>query len=375
MRELPVLCRAARALLAGEEPGFLATVVRVRGSAFRQPGARMLFTTGRVLCGSISGGCLESDVVRRGPWLCESRPALLTYDARVAEEDGERVGTGCDGALDVLVERLDPRLLSFMEGCLACGQRGAVATVTRSRLQTPSVGSRLLMALDGSCTGEVSLLDTVLGQAARDALACGRNQYVEWSPGGEALVEVLEAPPTLFVFGAGPDALALVQLAQSIGLGVTVCSSAARTVVRERFAACAGVNFVAVADVGAALDGCAAALGVVMTHSFQSDCEALAILLTSKVDYIGVLGPARRCARLLSQIDPSVRSPSALRRVHGPCGLHLGGSSPAEVALSILAEAQAVLHAASAVSLRDRKQPIHPPMAEIRPYLRQVEST
>ena len=90
------------------------------------------------------------------------------------------------------------------------------------------------------------------------------------------------------------------------------------------------------ADVGAKIVSCSAALGVVMTHSFQNDREALAILLTSKATYIGVLGPARRCARLLSEIDPSVRTPAVLRRVHGPAGLHLGGSSPAEVALSIV---------------------------------------
>ncbi|HWA74078.1 MAG TPA: XdhC family protein [Polyangiaceae bacterium] len=375
MTELRAFCRAARALQEHQEPAWIATVVRVRGSAFRQPGARMLFTTGRVVCGSISGGCLENDLVRRGPWLCESRPTLLNYDARTEEEDGERVGTGCDGAIDVLVERLDLRLLAFLEQCLARGQRGVVITITRAQQPTLSVGARVLVAADGSNDDERSLLASVLGQTVKDAFESGRSQYVEWSPGNEALIEVLEPPPNLFVFGAGPDAFALVRLAQGLGFDVSVCSAAPRATLQERFASCPDVEFVAPADVGAKIVSCSAALGVVMTHSFQNDREALAILLTSKATYIGVLGPARRCARLLSEIDPSVRTPAVLRRVHGPAGLHLGGSSPAEVALSILSEAQAVLNAASGVSLRDRKQPIHSRITESRPHLRLAEAT
>jgi xanthine/CO dehydrogenase XdhC/CoxF family maturation factor len=113
-------------------------------------------------------------------------------------------------------------------------------------------------------------------------------------------------------------------------------------------------------------------LAVIMSHHFETDREALRELLPSRAHYIGVLGPAKRTRRLLDEISGTSRTwPKRVRqRVHGPAGLQLGAESPHEIALSILAEAQAVLTSSSGCSLRERDRPIHekalPAAAQLR---------
>ncbi|HEX3851195.1 MAG TPA: XdhC family protein, partial [Polyangiaceae bacterium] len=109
MTELSEICRLARAAQARSEPCWLATVMRVRGSAYRHPGARLLFSSGQILAGSVSGGCLEAGIVRKAPWLTRERPVCVRYEgAREEDDDDEESphGTGCDGIVDILLERV-----------------------------------------------------------------------------------------------------------------------------------------------------------------------------------------------------------------------------------------------------------------------------
>ncbi|HEY5242821.1 MAG TPA: XdhC family protein, partial [Polyangiaceae bacterium] len=105
MHELKSIALAAERLRRKSEPFLTATVVRVKGSSYRRPGARMLVTRDRWVTGSVSGGCLEDDVLRRGWWRTRAGgPHLVTYDARSQEELGWGLGIGCDGVVDVLLE-------------------------------------------------------------------------------------------------------------------------------------------------------------------------------------------------------------------------------------------------------------------------------
>src|SRR4051812_30080094 len=106
MAELSQICRAAREF-GRNEPLWLATVMRVKGLAYRQPGARMLFHSGgTVLAGSVSAGCLEAAIVRRAPWLAHERPACMHFDGS-REEDGDSPRrSGCDATVHILIERV-----------------------------------------------------------------------------------------------------------------------------------------------------------------------------------------------------------------------------------------------------------------------------
>jgi xanthine/CO dehydrogenase XdhC/CoxF family maturation factor len=138
MAELSRICRAAREYEPQQEPLWLATVMRVKGSAYRQPGARMLFSSGQVLAGSVSGGCLEAGIARKGPWLARERAHCMRFDgSREEEEDESPRGTGCDGIIDILLERASfdapSAALAVIEDCMRGERRAVLATVFESR--------------------------------------------------------------------------------------------------------------------------------------------------------------------------------------------------------------------------------------------------
>ena len=93
-----------------------------------------------------------------------------------------------------------------------------------------------------------------------------------------------------------------------------------------------------------------------MTHSYPTDLTYLEQLATRNLRYIGVLGPRRRLERLLAELGPRAPAASAL---YGPAGLDIGADTPAEIALSIVAEIRAVLAGRDGGSLRSRPTPIH----------------
>jgi len=387
MNELSQICHAARDSERLHEPLWLATVVRVKGSAYRHAGSRMLFSSGKVLAGSVSGGCLEASIVRKGPWLARERPTCVRFDGSREEEDDESPrGTGCDGIVEILLERADfavpGAVLSVIEDCLRNEKRVVIATVHTSRDAHAPVGARLTLDEAGRfCT---SALDgpawSALAQAAERALAEQRPlARTVSSHGFEALLEVIEPAPHLFVIGAGPDATPLVEFASAIGLGVTVCVSSAGVEVRERFAQKAELHIGSMASVAAKLAARRTSVAVIMSHHYPTDQAALAMLLDSPARYIGVLGPRRRTERMLNELFPDREALTGCNpgRIRAPMGLDLGAETPAQIALSVIAEVQTVLARASAEPLSARThQPIHSLPAELAlPSMREFGKT
>lgn len=284
MNELVALHRAAQAAWAAGETPVLATVLEVRGSAYRKPGARMLVTQAGWQAGSISGGCLEADVVRRAAWLVAQGEAVVkTYDTSA---DGE-VALGCGGEVDVLLEplRADSPLARALEA------------VVTTRQQVP-----------------VTLTP----------------------PGRAPWTQVLAPPPRLVVCGAGHDALPVHTMAAALGWDVHVVDWRPANVTPARFPG-ATLHLLASDALGRLpLEaGCAV---VVMSHHLVYDARVLTAVLASPLPtYVGVLGPKKRTAELLEAV------PAALsrERLHAPVGLPLGGEGPASVALSIVSEVHA----------------------------------
>jgi xanthine dehydrogenase accessory factor len=285
MSELGAILAAARQAWAAGETPVLATVIATRGSSYRKPGARMLVTSQGWQAGSISGGCLESDVVRRAAWLVEQgTPIVRTYDTSA---DGE-VALGCGGEVDVLLEpfRADGATARAMAEVVET-RRPVQLTVTEGRIETLQPSLRLVLC------------------------------------------------------GAGHDALPLHSMASALGWDVQVVDWRPAQAAAHRFP---GATTHVLAPEGlSALPleaGCAV---VVMSHHLIYDARVLEVVLRSELPaYIGVLGPAKRTKDLLEMLPKDV----SLTRLHAPVGLALGGEGPASVALSILSEVHAVLHRA-----------------------------
>ncbi|HYI01289.1 XdhC family protein [Hyalangium sp.] len=366
MKDLEDILRAR-----GSNPGslVLATVVAVSGSAYRRPGARMLMGEEGWLAGGVSGGCLEGDIVRKAFFWTATGPRLLRYDStgdNAEDEGGLSFALGCNGVVDVLIERWEPGPmdpLAFASEARRQSRRSVVATVYRG--PSSAVGARLLLRDDGV---EVSNLSGPLRDAVRaaagEALEVGRT-WTGPCGGADVLVEVVDPPTPVVLFGGGFDVAPVVAQALGLGWHVTVVADKPAETLRRRFPRAHAVVSAKAREVQEKVTLSPRTLAVVMTHSLPQDRELLARLVPQPLRYLGVLGPRSRTDRLLAELTP-MPTPAQLEKLHAPIGLDVGAEGPDEVALSIVAELRAVLSERDGGKLRERQAPIHtpaPPMA------------
>jgi xanthine dehydrogenase accessory factor len=321
----------------------LATLVAVRGSAPRLPGARMGLTRSAKMSGSVSAGCVENDLLGHAMQVLDAgRPALLTY--RIADEQGFEVGLSCGGSIDVLIE-------PFEDGELwnalwrAIEDREPVAWAIG--LAPDALRGRKLLVPDaGPARGGIDAdLDPEVAAAARRLLPAGGAQTLARSwRGDEATVffEAFPPPSRLFIVGATHAAVHLCRMAAPLGFQVIVVDPRSAFARAERFPDAHEVRGDwpdAVLGPGA-LD--AWSYLVTLTHDFKVDIPALACALRSEARYIGALGSRRTHERRKSPLGLLGFDEAALARIRAPVGLDLGGRAPEEIALSILAEMLAV---------------------------------
>ncbi|MGA4475928.1 XdhC family protein [Ectopseudomonas chengduensis] len=371
----------------------LATVVKVEGSAYRRPGARMLVPLYGGTIGTISGGCLESEVAKKAWWLTENNGASVRRystasqedDADDADEDvGLTFGLGCNGTVHVLLQRHHPdkplAAFQLLRLVRRSGQPGALASVIachkNSRVR---VGDHL--ALHSNQFDGLPLLEPVIDAQVRadlaDTLSQARSSlrtYRDKHGVVEVFCEYLPPQQRMVIFGAGHDALPLVQLAKLQDWHVTVIDGRVHFARPERFPMADAVLQVDARAPYALHSQTNGALVAVMTHSYSQDRHWLAGLLSGTPAYIGQLGPRDRTERLLGELTASGAELSALERLHYPVGLDIGGDTPEAVATAILAEMIAVLSRRNGGMLKNRQVAIHASTPQEYGYLAAVVS-
>ncbi|MEH6563848.1 MAG: XdhC family protein [Halopseudomonas sp.] len=367
MAELAHLLKAVTMAQSEGEDAVLATVVKVEGSAYRRPGARMLITALGQTQGTLSGGCLESEVARTAFWLTEQGPALRSYSTAEDEEDGDAAvsfGLGCNGTVHILFERISAPvtglLLDGLRALQADDQPRAVATLLSPEAV---LGQRLLLASNGALEGEVPApLQAAVAAVLQQALEQERSSLHGFSRQGghaEVLVEYLSPVRRLVIFGGGHDAQPLARMAKQLGWRVTVVDSRAHFARESRFPEADDVLLGRLDDSFDPLPLLQGAAVAVMTHSLQQDAHWLGCALRSQAAYIGQLGPRERTERLLRGMPAAVEIEQYKRRLHYPMGLDLGGDTPETVAMAVLAEVTAVLNAREGGMLKHRAAAIH----------------
>ncbi|MCX6952747.1 MAG: XdhC family protein [Verrucomicrobia bacterium] len=336
MKEFPAIVRALLAPGVGES--VLATLATVEGSSYRRPGARLLLTAGGLRVGSISGGCLEEDVlVRARRVLATGIAETVVYDTTTENDLVWGVGLGCHGVVRVVLEKLEPRpawVVALAENFTA---RRTTRLAITHRADNPTLLGTALVSDDTS-------LSPVAGTAA-DAV----------------FLETVAPPTALVIFGAGDDAQPLARLAHELGWHVTIADPRAAFATAERFPTAAALVVGPAPQLVARAEPGPDALAVVMTHHYVHDLPLLRSLLPRPLAYLGLLGPKKRAERILADLaaEGLALTPELRSRLHAPVGLDLGADSPEQVAVAILAEMLAVLAGRNARPLRERTRPIH----------------
>jgi len=287
----------------------LATVVATRRSAPRPVGAKLAVSEQGELYGSVSGGCVESDVaVTAAEVLADGTPRLRTYG--IEDELAFSVGLPCGGEIDVFVEPFE-------------GELPQESSVTLTVLEGERAGERI----DGD-------------------VPPGPSRVLELD-GVKVFAEVLGPPPRIVVVGGIDVAEELSRAAKALGWRTEVIDPRPALVTRERLPSPDELT----ADADTAV--------VVLTHEERLDVPALVAALRSDAFYVGAIGSRRTQAKRRERLLEAGLTEEQLDRLAGPAGLDLGAHTPGETAVSILAEVLAVRAGRAGGRLVEQSGPIH----------------
>jgi xanthine dehydrogenase accessory factor len=329
------------------EPLALATVVHVAGSAPRGPGAALLVAQSGAMVGSVSGGCVEAAVVDEClRALKTGRISRRTFG--ISDELAWEVGLACGGSIEILIEPLTPATIAFLRRTvrplLDQEREWALAIV----LDGPQAGVRWL--IDAAEVEAGPLPPTLARQIESDSsvlLESGRSDirtYALTDPATAVFIATHRPAPHLVIVGGVHIATVLCACAKQLGFVVTIVDPRSAFATSERFPLADALIHAWPDDALPALRLDRTTFVAVLTHDPKLDDPAIVAALKYPVRYIGVLGSRATQARRRERLHAQGLSDADLGRLHGPIGLPLGGKTPGEIAISILAEIITVQH-------------------------------
>ena len=318
MKELILVIQQVKELQQAGLKFVLATVVRVDGSAYRRPGARMLIAEDGNWWGGISGGCLEGDILKKAQLALFSQSyKSITYDTREEDPFALGIGLGCQGVIEIFINPFQDQineLVSTLEKHLA----GNVAHT---------------LAISYSNAFQITMND------ANDSHGCS------WE--NELFTEYLPAPMTVWVLGNQFDAQGFIQQANALAWRVNWVGILAKMSTDLRVHGRFGYEELWPIQTTDYL--------VMMTHDLEKDVKILEKLLLAPIKpaYVGILGPKKRFDKLQNHFKEDLVT---LLPISTPIGLDIGAEGPEEIAISIISEILSTKNNRNGqrLSLRDR---------------------
>jgi xanthine dehydrogenase accessory factor len=332
----------AIAWLNAGEPVATATVVATGGSAPRPRGAILAATADGRFAGSVSGGCVENDVLAHVEQVLGSgEPRLVQYG--ISDEAAFAVGLACGGTIEVFVE--PARFLSETAGLLDRNRPGAIATIVAG----PGIDTKAVIDFhEGIAAGALpaGIAADVVADAS-ELVTAERSMKVAY---GDTTVFIQAIPlrPRLVVFGAVHIAQELSRMAADLGYDVTVSDHRPAFTTETRFPHAGRVIAAPTAEAVETIGFDPSTFVAVLSHDYRAEEPVLMAALEAGCRYIGVLGSTRTHARRVEGLHRAGVGDDAISRLHAPIGLDIGAVEPGEIALSILAEMTAVRYRAGA---------------------------
>jgi xanthine/CO dehydrogenase XdhC/CoxF family maturation factor len=307
----------------------LATIIQTDGSSYRKAGAMMLINDMGQYFGLLSGGCLESDIMRQARRCWDNQQnRIIEYDMREEEDLAWQLGIGCGGMVRILLQPVDADndylKLDELNNCLQHRQEAEYHQQIDEGLP----------------------LNNVLPMVRKGQTIAASIQTVD---GLDFFVQQLCPAPLIAVFGAGVDAKPLVSIAAELGWQVLLIDPRVGYAKAEFFNKASQIIRQPLDDLYDATWFNQIDVALILTHNIKLDAAALKLVQTSSAKYVGLLGPTHRTDRVLD-IAKLTRN-DLTKPLANPVGLRLGGELPESIALSILSEAHAVLEKADGLSI------------------------
>ncbi|WP_343570231.1 XdhC family protein [Sphingobacterium sp.] len=369
MKEIKDIVLAADVAASENIRMVLATVVKVEGSSYRRPGARMLVTEDGQMTGAISGGCLEGDALKKALLaIHQQKNRLVSYDTNTEEGSSIGLQLGCNGIVHILFEYVDLQRkhhpIALLQRLLQQREEGLLITFFSTDKKGEQKGTRLLIkdlkeqafALDA----HYSPLNEHI-QFAKRARKSVLTSFQENGQSSEVLIEYLVPTVHLVIVGAGNDAQPVVEIAHLLGWEITVVDGRASHVNTARFPRAHRLIAAPAVEITAKLSIDSWTVFVLMTHNYTYDLTLLKDLMHTATGYIGSLGPKTKLLRMFDDMQKTGMTITESQRsiIYGPVGLDIGAETSEEIAIAIIAEIKAVLNNRPATSLKFLKTKIH----------------
>lgn len=369
MKELQQIIQAYENSKNRNQSAALATVVKVDGSAYRRPGARMLVTEDGELTGAISGGCLEGDALRKAQSVIfQQQSMVVTYDTTDEDDQKFGVGLGCNGIIQVLIEPIDLKdknnPVELLKLALEDRQSSTLVTVfSLKNSRSEQVGTKILNKRK-TIHGSPEKIDGILLNKIYDGITLNIDNQLNIIKNYPELDDIfvfyenIIPPVQLFLFGAGNDTIPLTKMAAILGWEIQLIDGRKNHATKERFPDANKIIAGTPLEVVQHLRPDSNSVALLMTHNFDYELEVLNQLLPFSLPYIGILGPKKKTEKLVSILSKKGIKVS-IENIYAPTGLNLGAEGSEEIALSVLAEIKAVLNKKKPFFLRDKSGPIH----------------
>lgn len=367
MKEFRAIIEEYRKIDFSQRKAALATVIKVHGSSYRSPGARMLITNDGRWVGSISGGCLEGDALRKARQvMMENQAMTVTYDTREESNQNLGIGLGCNGVIDVLIEPVVPggsaNPVALFEQFVSNQQPLVLATIYAP---AKHASEKFLMTFHGEITsGSPRPAPALLTEDMHRLFSSRKSETKTYSVAGEAIevfIEMIQPAVTLIIFGGGFDARPVSQLAKSLGWEVQVTDECVAHIAPLFFPNADKLSLCQREFIDRDLDITPYTACVLMSHNYEYDRDVLQKLITRETPYIGILGPRKRFDKMAEEFGQKgiTLTNDQMQKIHSPIGLDIGAEAPDEIAVSIIAEIQSVFANRSGGFLKYRTGPIH----------------
>ena len=362
---LPALFEKYHQLSSTHDSLVLATIIETMGSTYRKAGARMIITPEAKFFGLLGGGCFEADLLAHAEEVFSSQKnKIVFYDMRAPEDEIWGLGLGCNGAVRILLQFVpgaESDIFRQFGEALESKKKQVFLSVCESTHEKLDDSVNILVRADEKNMGNTGeTWPKNIQEQIIETSRTGAALYREHDIDGEQIAiftSEIKPPFHLMVIGAGPDAEPITRFAKELGWKVSLVDY------RESFleqACFSGVDNIILGSARELSENPAVreidAL-VIMTHKIEQDELYLKGLTETSASYIGLLGPAARRDRLVDALGDGAETLRS--RIFGPVGLDIGGETPEEIALSLVAEIQATHYGRNAQSLHQKNQPLH----------------
>ncbi|KAF2515544.1 XdhC family protein [Flavobacterium foetidum] len=367
MKEISEILKSYTQARTSGKKTALATVVKVEGSSYRQPGARMLVTEDGILTGAISGGCLEGDALRKALLsINQQQNKLVTYNT--SNEDDAEIGLqlGCNGIVHILFEYIDYEAannpIQLLRQLELERKEAVVVTVFSLKRNASQTGTSLFYRNDSQILN-LRNDDFGLLQDIKEVLQTKTSivKKLQEKNEDEALIEYIKPAISLVIAGAGNDIQPLVKIVAVLGWKITIQEGRAMHTTKKRFPKADNIFTVKPEEFLENIVIDDQTYFLLMTHNYKYDLAVLKALVQTNCHYIGILGPKSKFDRMLDDLlmEGIAVNEGQLKKIHSPVGLDIGAETAEEIALSIISEIKAFESERTGTSLKFKTGKIH----------------